>query len=266
VSYRAVTHPLTPTYRKKADPEWLAVHPKSGGVAYRHWLGFVQKAEMKLPAACVVAAEFRLSVLAKANRSAARLRITGYEFVPGQMKVMAFVETEMPLFVPSPEAAPAFGNFLQNLVAGAVEAAGLAGSAVRSALGKDGGAALDLIREGFFKDTEQAFFATATAGLVEIEKTPGDAELPPRLVTVWLSDTLRPAAERAFDRAVPAAALMDAGNFASIQKFVDARRFLALALRGYRPGGQRLFKALNIAPPESKKQKSNRAATNEANP
>jgi len=265
VNYSAVRHPLTPTYRiKPTDPEWLPVHPQPGGIAYRHWLSFVQETPTRRPAACVTAAEQRLSVLDKTRSSRARLRLSGYDM--DNMKARAFVETEMPLFVPSREAAAPFGNLLQQLVAGAVEAASLAGGAVKSALGKDGGTALDLIREEFFKDTERAFFNSVTNALVDIEETPNDAELLPRLATAWLNERLRPAAERAFDRAVPADAVMDTGEFTSIRKFVDARRFLVLALRGYGPGGQRLFKALNIPPPELKKQKSKRATTNEARP
>jgi CRISPR system Cascade subunit CasA len=263
VNYSGVRHPLTPTYRiKPTDTEWLPVHPQPGGIAYRHWLSFVQETPTRRPAACVVAAEHRLGVLDKANLTGARLRLFGYDM--DNMKARAFVETEMPLFVPSPAAAPAFGNLLGQLVAGAVEVAGLVGGAVRFALGRDGGAALDLIRENFFKDTEQAFFAAAKAGLVEIEGDPSDVELTPGLARAWLADTLRPAAERAFDCAVPTAALADAGNCGTIEKLVKARLDLLWALRGYGPGGQRLFKALNIAAPESMKRKPKRGATSEA--
>jgi len=63
VNYDAVEHPLTPSYRVKPDAsEWLPVHPQPGGVAYRHWLGFVlePKTGLRRPAKCVVAARERL--------------------------------------------------------------------------------------------------------------------------------------------------------------------------------------------------------------
>jgi CRISPR system Cascade subunit CasA len=257
VNYQAVPHPLTPRYRiKPDDPEWLPVHPQPGGIAYRHWLSFVRESSTRRPAACIAAAETRLAGLAIGDRSAARLRLFGYDM--DNMKARAFVETEMPLYVAAPAAEETFGALLQQLVAGATEAASLLVGAIRSALGREGGSALDLIREDFFKETEQAFFATAKAGLAAIEQDPNDmARLAP-VARNWLEGTLRPTVEHRFDRAVPASALMDAGDFAAIEKFVAARRFLGLALRGYGPGGARLFGALDIAVPESKKQKAKR--------
>jgi CRISPR system Cascade subunit CasA len=259
VNYRAVAHPLTPTYRvKPGDLEWLPVHPRPGGMAYRYWLSFVQETPTRRPAACIAKAESRLFVLEAGDRVGARLRLSGYDM--DNMKPRAFVEAEMPLFVATEAARAAFSHLLERLVAGASETASLLVGAVKAALGGEGGAGLDLIRENFFKDTEAAFFRTVTAALEQVEAAPGDIELPPRLARGWLSDTLRPEAERGFDRLVPAEALLDAGNVASVKKLVEARRFLHQALSGYGPGGNRLFAALEIPAPETKKQKSKRIA------
>ena len=45
-------HPLTPHYALKVGGEYLPVHPQSGGIGYRHWLGLVLQSPdgLRLPA------------------------------------------------------------------------------------------------------------------------------------------------------------------------------------------------------------------------
>ena len=262
VNYQNVPHPLTPAYRvKPTDLEWLPVHPQPGGTAYRHWLSFVQASTTRKPAACIAEAERRLAAIGGAASARPRLRLLGYDM--DNMKARGFVETEMPLLFASDAGRGeneqprqlAFETLVQRLVGGATETVSLVTRAIKDAKGGDGGTELDLVRETFFKDTETAFFEAATEGLYKIESAPLDQSLLQDLANQWRETTLRPAAEKAFDREVPIAALTDMADFAAIEKMVNARRFLLVALAGYGPAGKRLFETLGMGARQAKAKK-----------
>lgn len=258
VNYRGVPHLLTPTYRlKPGDTEWLSVHPQPGGIAYRHWVGFVQQSETRRPAGCVALAERRLATIGLGAAEDARLRVFGFDM--DNMKARSFVEAERPLLFASDAVLsrdeqrrqPLLDTLVGRLVEGAVETRGIAIGAIKQALGGTGGASLDIAREAFFAGTEAAFFAAVRSGLDAIEAAPDEDGLLQRLAFGWLA-TLRTTARTLFDREVPVNALVDAADLAAIERAAAARRMLEVALAGYGAAGKRLYTALGMAPPGAK--------------
>jgi CRISPR system Cascade subunit CasA len=254
VNYALVPHPLTPTYRVKPDTELLPVHPQPGGIAYRHWLSFVQESKLRTPAAVVAAARKR-SLGNGSSGGNARLMLFGYDM--DNMKARGFVEAEMPLLIasdagrdPSPRQS-ALEIVAKRFVDAAVEVAGLALSQIKAAR-NEGDAELDLIRSSFFAATEGAFFERLRRGLDAIEAAPAEGMGSTLLLDhgkAWLDEVLQPEAKKTFDRHVPADAVVDIADLKAIERVVAARSMLGVALRGYGPAGRRLFEALGLAPP-----------------
>jgi CRISPR system Cascade subunit CasA len=245
VNYQSIPHPLTPAYKTKE--EWLPVHPQPGGIAYRHWCGLVLDGKTARPAACITAAERRLQV----TQDRATLRLYGYDM--DNMKARGFVETEMPLLFPPPEAEEPFRILVENLVEGAKAAASLTIGAIKMARGKEGGGGLDLVREKFFAETQSAFFATIEQGLSVLAADP-DA-LCHDVKKAWLDAALAPLVRQTFDLEAPLMALADSGDLAALETAVNARRMLEIALAGYGKGGGELFKALGLPVPAQKPKK-----------
>lgn len=253
VNYTAVQHPLTPTYRvKPGASEWLPVHPQPGGIAYRHWLGFVlePKTGLRRPATCITTARERL-------RSSARLSLLGYDM--DNMKARGFVEADMPLLSASSDHKRRnLDTLAERMVEGASEVAGLLLSQIKAGSGEGG---LDLIRETFFKDTEAAFFSQLQAGLDAIEAAPQDDENPDLLTVpgmAWLNDTLAPVALKTFRKHVKPEAAVMTGDLKAIKRAVDAEAILSAGLKGHGPSGRSILKALTgaeAAPPSKKSRK-----------
>ncbi len=261
VNYSSVPHPLTPTYRvKETEPDWLPVHPQPGGIAYRHWLSFVAEGTTRKAAVAILEAERRLEIVSPLDRAAGRLRVFGYDM--DNMKARGFVESEMPLLVAPEQMRVDLENLLRRLVDSAVETANILAGSVKTALEATGGESLNLLRESFFRDTEQAFFAAAKGGLAALETAKDGDDPVPQLARAWLDGfgreggALKSAAVDAFDRAVPVDSLIATGDFKAIEKAVAGRSLLLAALAGYGSSGAKLFRALQLAPPEAKGKNS----------
>lgn len=244
VNYQNMRHPLSPYYKVKDG--WLPVHPQPGGVAYRHWAGFVLKDETARRADCITAAENRL----QARHDAALLRLYGYDM--DNMKARGFVETEMPLLFPPAGAEKPFKIFVGQLVEGAKTTASLTLGAIKAARGGEGGG-LDLVREKFFADSQSAFFTSVEKGLAEIAAKPDS--IHDDVKKAWLDATLAPLARQTFDREAPLMALADTGDLGALETAVNARRMLVIALAGHGKGGDDLFKALGLPVPAPKPKK-----------
>jgi CRISPR system Cascade subunit CasA len=242
-------HPLTPHYRMKPGAEWLPVHPQPGGIGYRHWLGLVLESEdgMRIPAACVTTGR---------DRGLGRSRLLAAGFDMDNMKARGFVESEMPLpGAADPAERRRIDKLATALVRGAEAAAGITRGAVRAALFAPGATVkadaelLNLAREKLWEVTEAAFFAALNE---PPPSSPGDVPNPEH--RFWLA-ILRRAAIGIFDELAPLAADMSA----HAERVSGARRGLLLAFAGHGAGGNALFKALNIPPPE-KADKARKAA------
>lgn len=262
VNYQGIEHPLTPYYRSKIGAEWLPVHPQPGGIAWRHWPGFVphrNEAERQTrPAAVVPIAVARLDGLALDR---GRLRLSGYDM--DNMKARAFIDVETPLFAFAKDDdafREEFEALVDRLVGSAVETVSILGSALRLARGHDGGSGLDRLREAFWPQTEPDFWSTLDEGVTEIR---AGRDFMPLLVGRWLPGILRREALATFDREVPAEALAASAEIDGLRRAVAARRNLVTALSGWGPAGQRLWKALGLEPPvaDGAKRKKKGAAS-----
>lgn len=253
VNYQTIGHPLTPTYRVKADAaEKFPVHPQPGGIAYRHWLGFVQEGPTRGLAPCVAKARGRFEA-----RTKLRLAMSGYDM--DNMKARGFVEAEMPLLIASDaERQEDLDLLAKRLVEGAAEVAGQLLGQIKAARGEDGDG-LDLIRETFFSETEQDFFDTLEKGFDTIEEAPEGSDDPALLTRIcedWLDNGLKKKALDTFDRHVPAEAAVAGGDFKAMERMANARALLGAALSGYGPAGGKLFELMGIAAPRKRKKKA----------
>jgi CRISPR system Cascade subunit CasA len=248
VNYENVEHPLTPYYRvKPTAAERLPVHPQPGGIAYRHWLGFVQQqqSETRFPAKCIGAAGKRLT-------GKASLAMFGYDM--DNMKARGFVEAQMPLLIASDqEKQDALEKLASRMADAATEVAGLTISQIKAAKGGSA-SGLDLIRETFFKETETAFFVRLKDGLDLIEAGSASADLLTGIGMEWLNNALAKAALGAFDRHVQVNAVVANADMKAIKRAADARAILGAALKGYGPSGRGIFGALGASAPKQKKK------------
>lgn len=224
-NYALWKHPLSPYYRMKPGTEWLPKHPRAGRFGYRNWLGILARE-----------AKSELSELSQSLRDWGQRDGSGSVLVAGwamdNMKPRDFTLSVEPFLDLEPEAELR----LTALILGA-EAAGVA---LRGALEPvlAGGEAREAEREAFFLATE-ARFTTHLAAL----RAGGD----PR--AEWLAD-LRAQALTQFDAlALPG---IDARETDQIERIVEARKFLGLALAGYGKQGRTLYEALGLPVPEKK--------------
>ena len=243
-------HPLSPYYFSKGKPpSWLPVHPQPGGVPYSDWPSLTAAVDDESrPAKLTAAAQARLA--ARAGVTDARLRACGYDM--DNMKARGFVEAQMPLFI-LPEDADAstrasVAGLARRLVDAADIAASIAGIAVRIALAgeraKGDTTPFSALRERFFQDTHDAFFAQLRDAF-GVADTLGDGAARQPFAKVWL-DTLRKCAADLFDEAVN----FDAMPQKIMDRAVSARRNLTGAFLGHGALGKKLFTALEIAQPE----------------
>ena len=234
-------HPLTPYILRKGDTA-LPRHPNPGGFGYRHWLGLVQAdGNGRIPAECV--ATFRDRRQQIMPDRPARLIAFGYDM--DNMKARCWYAGEMPLVsLPDPEIVPEFEAEARMLVRAADHVARLVTWAVKSALfdkPSDASGDFDRIAERFWLETEPAFWAT----LDEIRLALGSGADRGPVRKRWLGQ-LSQAAFAVFDDEAPSEALEEGG----FRRIVEARRGLALGLRGRGKVGQGLFGALLLPVPE----------------
>lgn len=255
VNYQGIEHPLTPSYRVKAGAEWLPVHPQPGGIAWRHWPGFVQKTgddggRQAKPARVVEVAEARLADL---GLDRGRLRLAGFDM--DNMKARAFVETETPIFAFGVEDAALRGDFeklVDRLVASTVETVSILRGALLTARGRDGGSGLDRIQEAFWQETDAPFWEALDRGA---EMVRAGEEFASLLRDRWLSGVLRPKAFATFDREVPVEALAASAEVDGLRRAIEARRNLAGSLQGWGPAGARLWRSIGLEPPVADAEK-----------
>ena len=252
-------HPLTPYYRvKPGAAEWLPSHPQPGHLGYRDWVGLVvadapdSEQATRLPAGIVQVARDRLQEVGWSAR--VRLRAAGYDM--DNMKARGFVESEMPLLLLPPELQASVDRLTRAMIAGADVAAGLLSQAVGRALasgelpdGKKGFRAL--ARQRFWAETEGGFFKLLDSLSQSVDDAKsGDLDVVLEgLPRAWLS-SLKQACLDIFDDLVPLAGI-EAGP---MERLVRARRWLQSGLQGYGKDGTRLFAALHLPPPDSKKR------------
>jgi CRISPR system Cascade subunit CasA len=162
VKYEAWTHPLSPYY-KAQDQSWLAVHPQSGGILYRHWPECLASTPQRRAAAVVAHfREARGPVLAyDEGEHATPFRLAAFGYEMAQMKPVCWHQGTMPLFG---SLLPGERERFDALQARAVDAAEFVSSALHIAVKKlmterpkDLRGDTDWVRERFWRETERPF-------------------------------------------------------------------------------------------------------------
>jgi CRISPR system Cascade subunit CasA len=255
VKYVAWDHPLSPSYKDMKAGGWIAQLAKAG-IGYRDWVAIAfgdAGAETRRPARCITNWRARSADV----RQRSRLLATGYHMV-NNMKARAFIESEMPLPGTDPEAAETLAKLAQRLV----DAAGIAASALRSAVRyarftRDTNidtAPLAAVYESFWAATHDRFFDLLP------DNRSGDWEAAlDNAAPIWRA-VIKSTALRLFDEAAP---LDPSAVSCNPRRIVEARRNLFGTLDGRGSMGGRLFEALQLPSPEPKAKRRERAAATE---
>lgn len=262
-------HPLSPHYKQTAAAaEYLPVHLQSSRVGYRQYLGLALKGELRLPARCVSDFYTRAQEFDGEERRAAmnsRLLAAGYAM--DNMKPLDFGEALMPLIVTGDaDSDDRVRAFAEGFVKAADLIANQLSNAVKRALfGENaktdrGTTVLDTVRQRFWGDTEQAFYAALRHSadmLLAAGEDAGErlAELRQAGGAPWLA-ALRNAALAIFDDTAP----IEDAESGKITDVIEGRKMLVSAVTGYGDTGKKVFAELELPPVESKAKKARKAA------
>ena len=252
--YAAWEHPLSPASKDAKTGAWLPVHGQPGGIGYRHWVAIVlgDQAGSRRPARCIDDWRTRSGDIAPGQQRP-RLLAAGYHM--DKMKARAFVESEMPL----PGTGRQAGETLAAVARRLVDAAGIAAAALRAAVRQarfnrdtsTDSTQLAAVYESFWSATQDRFFALLPGTAAGGWEAALDARAAP-----WRT-FLKSTALRLFDEAAP---LDPSAASCDPRRIVEARRNLFGTLDGRGPMGGRLFEALQLASPEPKAKRRQRAA------
>lgn len=242
-------HPLTPYYSQKTGGERLPVHPRPGGLSYRHWPGLVAASGdgLRQPARAIR----HIVTVRKRYSMDERPRFAAFGYDMDNMKPRNWVEGEWPLPLISDEnAREDLEAFVQQAIKGAETVSRFLVRAVKSALfdrPADAAGDYGFIAERFFRETEAVFHETLAAAEDAIRTgssaNPGDPTLESRLA--WAKRMEAPAI-RLFDEHAPDDALGSRG----MERDVRARFYLKLALGGRGKDGRALFGEMGIPAPD----------------
>lgn len=240
-------HPLTPYYAQKAGAVRLPVHPRPGGLSYRHWPGLIAPSAdgLRQPARTVRHALNERFAMSTKPRFAA----FGYDM--DNMKARAWIEAEWPLpLVADEEARMSLEEFVQQAVKGADMVSRLLVRAVKSALYDrpvDAAGDHGFVAERFFRDSEADFYEAFAAAEEAVRTRSGTDPEDPTLETrlAWAKRMAEPAL-RLFGECAPD----DALESRDMERHVRARFYLHLALGGRGKDGKALFGELGIPVPE----------------
>ncbi len=240
-------HPLTPYYRQKSSAVVkLPVHPNPGGISYRLWPGLVVRSRdgLREPARVV------RSWPQQPRQSVIGSRFAAFGYDMDNMKARAWNEGEMPLWHLDGVMRDELVDFIQLAVAGAATVAGLVMSTVKAALydrPRDAAGDYGFIAERFYRDTEGSFYNALNDAAAAVNANP-DRDDPTIEARRRWAPVMEKAALRLFDEHVPAEGLEDR----AMHRYVRARFYLALALRGRGRVGKSLFDGdLDIPSPET---------------
>lgn len=152
-------HPLSPYYRSAPDEPPLPVHPRPGGIGYRHWLSLVAVRPNAMAATTVTTFVKRARAGAHAVLIVPRLHVTGYDM--DNMKPRNWYEASMPLMVVDESAREHFEDEVARLIDAATQTAMTLRLCTRDAWADDAPSRADLhhLDVAFYERTEAEFFA-----------------------------------------------------------------------------------------------------------
>ena len=163
-------HPLTPYYAQKAGGTRLPVHPRPGGLSYRHWPGLVAASGdgLRQPARAVR----HVVTVRKRFMSNAQVRFAAFGYDMDNMKARNWIEGEWPLpLIADQQAREYLEAFVRNAINGAETVSRLVVRAVKSALydrPTDAPGDYGFVAERFFRETEAAFHEVLAAAIEAI--------------------------------------------------------------------------------------------------
>jgi CRISPR system Cascade subunit CasA len=108
-------HPLSPYYMDK-DNQPNPVHPQSGGIGYRHWLGLVENSSDNTRRIARVVEQYR-----KLQRQDGRLWAFGYDM--DNMKARCWYDTEMPIIFVSEDMEAEYKGQIEAMIHAAQQVA-----------------------------------------------------------------------------------------------------------------------------------------------
>ena len=235
-------HPLTPYYRQRAGTTKLPVHPKPGGISYRHWPGLVVRSHDRLRDPAHVVRHLPEKHALRAGKT----RFAAFGFDMDNMKARAWIESEMPLWVLADATSRDYLQlFVGHATASADTVSRLLVRAVKSAFydrPSEASGDYGFISDRFYRETEAGFYAALGSAVHMIEKN-RDVDDPTIYAREKWSPILASAALRLFDEYAPA----DALESRNMRRHVKARFFLTLAVAGRGKPGRSLFEDLGIA-------------------
>lgn len=242
-------HPLTPYYAQKAGGTRLPVHPRPGGLNYRHWPGLMAPSAdgLRQPAHAI------RHVVAERGRFAMdeKPRFAAFGYDMDNMKARAWIEGEWPLpLLADEETREYLEDFIRQAVRGAETVSRLLVRAVKSALydrPADAAGDYGFVAERFFRETEATFHVVlADAQTAARTRSGTDSEDPTLEARLAWVKWMEMPTFRLFDECAPD----DALESRDMERHVRARFYLHLALGGRGKTGRTLFGELGIPAPE----------------
>jgi CRISPR system Cascade subunit CasA len=229
-------HPLTPHYLDDTTGAPMPSHAQPGGFSYRHWISWVARSDVRIPARVV--SHFDIH-----NRIAeAQLRIWAFGYDMDNMKARAWYETTVPLYLmPADEQRQRFVQQVNNLIEAAVQSAGYVQGAIKEAWFRRPGDTrgdTTFLKEAFFERTEHVFYSLLRESQAAALGGRDDSVLREQ----WLK-SLRHEAEVLFEERAESGAL-DEGDLARI-----ARAHNELRKKLF---GNKLYTILNLVKPKQK--------------
>jgi CRISPR system Cascade subunit CasA len=187
-------HPLAPYYLNNLG-EPKPIHPQSGGIGYRHWLGLVENTVDNKRIVARVIEQYRIL-----NREDARLWAFGYEMDKRQqMKARCWYDTEMPIIFASEDTEIEYKGWVEAMILAAQQVAVEVRRHVKDALFRPKAEIrgdLSYIDGRFWNETESAFYES----LYSIRDALNAGEDVTPLLREWYT-TLTTTARRVFDDA-----------------------------------------------------------------
>ncbi len=216
VNYAGFVHPLSPHYTK--DNALIPVHPRPGGIGYRHWLGLVESSADGMHKSARVVEQFRTLA-----REDGHLWAFGYDMKSN--KARCWYDATMPILTAPKGLEDTFKYLVERLIRAADKVADDLRSSLKSALFGESKVRGDLsfVQSDFWDATEPTFYDH----LRQLRDTlPIDPMAYPVLES-WLK-TLRAAALTLFDRH------SQTGDFDAVdpRRIALARKTLGKALSG----------------------------------
>lgn len=220
-------HPLSPHY--EADGAWQPLHPRPGGLGYRHWLAWVlgQTSERKKQR-CARVVEHFLTHRTRTAPGALRVWAFGYDMK--QMKARCWYESSLPLYGLG-DCGPRAQREVESQVSCWLQGAELAASYLRGAV-KDAWFSADakgdfsVVDAAFWSHTEAPFYRQLQ-GLINSVRNEQRVDTV-AVNTAWLR-CLSDAAHRLFDTEFAGTGLIERQD---ARRVAEAHHSMQRNLRG----------------------------------